>query len=79
MAAGKPILSTFPCAYNPAVMHGAGIDVDASDADVITKRIMELSSASSKEKEVFCRNAILAAEYYSFQNLTEKLLEVLSC
>lgn len=78
MAAGKPILSTFPCAYNPAVMHGAGIDVTVPDAAGIADRIAELARLSVEDEDDYCRNAMLAAEYYSFQNLTEKLVKVLS-
>lgn len=78
MAAGKPILSTFPCAYNPAVMHGAGVDVAVSDAERIAGRIVELSRLSGEARTKYCRAARLAAECYSFKNLTGKLLQVLS-
>ncbi|MBQ5847077.1 MAG: hypothetical protein IIW64_10690, partial [Selenomonadaceae bacterium] len=72
------ILSTFPCAYNPAVMHGAGIDVAVPNAAGIADRIAELARLSDEEKEGYCRNAILAAEHYSFQNLAAELVKVLS-
>ncbi len=32
LAAGKPVLSDFPCPYNPAVTYGAGLDVQHPDA-----------------------------------------------
>ena len=59
-------------------MHGAGIDVAVPDAAGIADRIAELARLPDEERDGYCRNAILAAEHYSFQKLTEKLVEVLS-
>ncbi len=78
MAAGKPILTVFPCKYNPAVQVGAGEDIEAPSAANIAAAI-ERFAAMDREKYLgYCQNARKGAEQYDFKRLTEKLLEIMT-
>ncbi len=76
-AAEKPILCDFPCPYNPAVKMGAGVQVEKPNAENIAEAIENFVSMDEKEIEKYSRCAKVAAEEYSFSNLTEKLLNIL--
>lgn len=78
MAAGKPTLSTFPCPYNPLIMHNVGKDVHIPSPKNIAMSIEYFAKLSRDEYMQYCDNARKAAEIYSFENLTNKLLEVIS-
>jgi len=77
MAAGKPILSDFPCPYNPAVRLKAGEQVLQPDAQAIAAAVTRFAEMSAQERAVYCRNARAGAEEYSFRNLTNKLWNIL--
>lgn len=76
-AAGKPILCDFPCPYNPAVTHGAGIEVSGAQPQQIAETINDLVAASEPERQSCCANARRAAEDYDFKRLTDKLMAVI--
>lgn len=77
LAAGKPILSDFPCPYNPAVRLGAGTEVAEPTAENIAKAFEEFAALPPDRYEKYVKNARLAAEEYDFENLTKKLLAVI--
>ena len=77
LAAGKPILSDFPCPYNPAVQFGAGISADDPSASNIAERIEEITDWTPEKYSGFCVNAKKAASEYDFKNLTQKLINVI--
>ena len=77
LAAGKPVLSDFPCPYNPAVTYGAGLDVQHPDAASVARRVEEMAAMGSEEQDKLSRNALRAAHDYDFKKLTEKLLDVI--
>lgn len=77
LAAGKPILCDFPCPYNPAVTHGAGIEVSGTQPQQIAEAINDLAAASEAERQSCCANARRAAENYDFKHLTDKLIAVI--
>lgn len=76
-AAGKPILCDFPCPYNPAVTHGAGIEVSGAQPQQIAETINDLVAASEPERQSCCANARRAAGDYDFKRLTDKLMAVI--
>lgn len=76
--AGKPILSDFPCKYNPAEQMDAGITVDGADPARIAARVMEMAEMDGETYQRFCRNAAQAAQQYDFKVLTEKLMQVIT-
>ena len=77
-AAGKPVLSDFPCRYNPAVQCGVGIEVEDPTPENIAKGIAEITAMDAAGYETLCRRALQAAEKYDFKNLTQNLLDVIS-
>lgn len=50
LAAGKPVLSDFPCPYNPAVTYGAGLDVQHPDAASVAHRVEEMAAMGPEER-----------------------------
>lgn len=74
LAAGKPILSTFPCKYNPAVTLGAGIAVKNQTPEEIADAISFIKQGDSTE---YCNKAIEAAWKYDYSTLSNELLRIL--
>ncbi len=77
LAAGKPVLSDFPCPYNPAVQLGAGTDVAEPTAENIARAIEEYAAMPETRYRQYMENARRAAEQYDFENLTKQLLAVI--
>lgn len=77
LAAGKPILSDFPCPYNPAVQLGASLYVEDATAENVARAIEGFAAADRQEYDRLCANAVKAAEEYDFKNLTKKLVHVI--
>lgn len=77
LAAGKPILSDFPCGHNPAVVMGASVEVSDPTADNIARAIEAIVAMDGTEYAAYCEKSIAAARVYSFENLTKKLLAVI--
>ena len=77
LAAGKPVLSDFPCPYNPAVQHGAGIGVDTPTPEMVAAAIEQLVQLPEDARQTMCANARKAAENtYDFAVLTKELIQV---
>lgn len=77
LAAGKPVLSDFPCKYNPAVQYGAGMEVAEPTAENIARAIENCAQLSPEEYAQYVEKAKIAANDYDFANLTKKLLAVI--
>lgn len=77
LAAGKPILSDFPCGHNPAVVWGASMSVDDPGAEKIAQAVEAFVSMEPAEYQQYCDNALRAAKEYDFESLTKKLLSVI--
>lgn len=77
LAAGKPVLSDFPCGHNPAVVWDAGTEVNEPSAENIADAIMKFVDMDKKQIKHYSDNALAAAEEYSFGALTKKLLSVI--
>lgn len=77
LAAGKPILSDFPSNHNPAVVHGASMEVKEPSAENIARAIEQFASMDPQEYQKYSENAKLAAQEYSFEALTKKLMRVI--
>lgn len=77
LATGKPVLSDFPCGHNPAVVWDAGTEVNEPSAESIADAIMKFVDMDEKQLKHYSDNALAAAEEYSFEALTKKLLSVI--
>ena len=77
MAARKPILSIFPCKYNPAVQAGAGTDVRDASVESIVDAIRYYVELDHQQYSDYCQNARRGAEKYDFKTLTKNLLKLM--
>ena len=77
LAAGKPVLSDFPCPYNPAVEYGAGTQVEDPTAQTIAREIQRYAAMDAATYGTYAANARRAAEDFDFTRLTQKLNELL--
>lgn len=77
-AAGKPILTDFPCPYNPVIEVNAGCAVENAASGEVAQAIEKMATLEEKNYMNFCSNALHAAEVYDFKNLTRKLIEIIS-
>ena len=77
-AAGKPILTDFPCAYNPVIQSNSGVAVENATAAEVARAIEKMVALEEAEYMKFCSNALKAAETYDFNNLTQKLIDIIS-
>lgn len=77
MAAGKPILTDFPCKYNPSIQCGAGIDVEDSRVEMVAKTIDDMAMMSKEMLDSYAKNARRGAEQYDFPKLTKELLKIM--
>lgn len=76
LAGGKPVLSDFPCPYNPAVDYQAGTQVEKPTAENVAAAVEAFASMPREQYETYCRNARKVAEAYDYSNLTKKLISV---
>ena len=77
LAAGRPVLSDFPCPYNPAVQHGAGIDVAQPSPENIARAVETMAGMDENSRRRYGENARKTAEIYDFRQLTRQLLAIL--
>lgn len=76
-AAGKPILCDFISSYNPAVMMNAGVDIKDASSQSVAQAVNQFAALNRAKYEDYCENARNAAEAYSFEKLTQELLDVI--
>lgn len=77
LAAGKPVLSDFPCKYNPAVQAGAGTDVNKPSPELIAKEIEKYLNMDEESYNKMCVNALASAREYDFKNLSKEFVAIL--
>ena len=77
LAAGKPVLSDFPCGHNPAVVWNAGIEVADPTPENIAQAIDHFVHLDKETYDQYSKNAAAAAKAYSFEELTKKLYAVI--
>ena len=78
MAAGKPILTVFPCKYDPAVQIGAGESVQVPSVENIAAAVVRFAEMDGEIYAQYCQNARKGATQYDFKRLTENLLEIMT-
>ena len=78
MAAGKPILVDYCCKYNPVVQCSAGVEIANPTAESIARKIEDFAMMNEETYNQYCKNARKGAEQYDFENLTKKLLKIMT-
>lgn len=76
-AAGKPVLSDFPCPYNPAILYHVSDELTDLSPAGVAGEIDRMASLSSDVLAAYGQRARTAAEAYEFNVLTKKLLDVI--
>ena len=74
-AAGKPVLMCLRAKYNPAERFSCGLICGSPDG--LDRLLEKIPSLSGEEYASLCRGAEKAAGEYNFENLTQKLLDVI--
>lgn len=77
LAAEKPVLIDFLCAYNPVLQCGAGICVKEPIPEQIAQAVDNFTTIGEKQYQAFCDCARAGAQQYDFRSLTQKLLTVI--
>lgn len=78
LAAGKMILTDFPCNYNPVTVCGGGVEISNPTDEGIARMIDEIAQMDRKLYSQYCQSARKGAEQYDFKNLTKKLLTIMT-
>lgn len=76
-ASGKPTISDCKFGYDLIEKYNCGIVVDNANAQQLAEKIVEISKLSKEDYDVYCENAMKAANDYDFKILTQKLLDLL--
>lgn len=78
MAAGKPVLTDFPCNYNPLVAYDAGVEVSNPTVERIAHTIEEFANLDAEVYSRYCMNSRRGAEQFDFKNLTKKIIQIMT-
>ncbi|MBS4025547.1 MAG: glycosyltransferase family 4 protein [Clostridia bacterium] len=76
-ASGNPTLFTFKVGYSLVSKYNAGIELDDSSANNIAKSILYFKNLNQIDYDEYTKNARRVAEDYSFNNLTNSLIDIL--
>ena len=77
MASGKPIISTVKMGYCILTRYNCGFSTERNDADALADTILKVKNLPREEYERMARNASAGAKDFDFQQLTQKLIEVI--
>lgn len=77
MASGKPTLSNIECGYDILEKYNCGITVKGGSAEALAEGILKFYNMPKEEYNVYCKNALKAAQDFDFKILTDKLEKVI--
>ena len=78
LAAGKPILQTFNANYSIVSQNRVGVEVANNDPKEIAEAIRKFIDMNELEYLKFCENAILLSNDYSYEKLTNELIDIIN-
>lgn len=76
-ASGKPTLSNIECGYDMLQEYNCGITVKGGSAEALAEGILKFYSMSKEEYNLYCQNALIAAQDFDFKVLTDKLESII--
>lgn len=76
-ASGKPIISNVECGYDVLEEYDCGITVKSEDSAALAEGILKFYNMPKEEYNIYCQNALKAAEDFDFKVLTDKLEEII--
>ncbi len=77
MASGKPTLSNIECGYDILEEYKCGITVQGGSPEALAEGILNFYNMPEEEYDIYCNNALKAAEDFDFKVLTDKLEKVI--
>ena len=77
LAAGKPILTDFPCKYNPVAECMAGVEVSDAAPQNIAVEIERFAALDKAQYVQYCKNARKGAKKYDAKTLTQEVLTIM--
>jgi len=76
-ASGKPTLSNVECGYDILRKYNCGITVKGGSAEALAEGILKFYHMSKEEYDIYCRNALRAAQDFDYKVLSNKLEKVI--
>jgi len=76
-ASGKPTLSNIECGYDMLQEYNCGITVQGGSAEALADGILKFYNMPKEEYDIYCENALKAAQDFDFKVLTDMLEKVL--
>lgn len=76
LASGVPILSNIQCNYDILEKYNCGITVNNGSIEKLVEGLIEFYNMPSDKYEIYCENALRAANDYDFNNLTDQLEKI---
>ncbi len=76
-ASGKPTISNVECGHDLLEKYGAGYTVKPIDPKYLAEGILDFYNMSADKYNEYSRNALIAAEDFDFDKLTDRLEEIL--
>ncbi len=74
---GRPTLSNIECGYDLLEEYNCGITVEGGLSEALVEGILKFYNMPKEEYQIYCRNALKAAEDFDFEILTDKLEKVM--
>lgn len=76
-ASGKPTLSNIECGYDMLEKYNCGMTVQSGSTEALIEGILKFYNMSKEEYNIYCNNALKAAQDFDFKALTDKLEKVI--
>lgn len=76
-ASGHPIVSNVECGYDMLEEYNCGFTVKGGSAEALAEGILKFYNMPKEEYDVYCQNALKAAQDFDFKVLTDKLEKVI--
>lgn len=78
LAAGKPILLTYPEGHSVVKQYGCGIEAPRQEPQAIADAISAFCELSETDYEKYCRNTYDCARLFDYGELTRQLINVIN-
>ena len=76
-ASGKPTLSNIECGYDMLEKYNCGITVKGGSAEALVEGILKFYYMPKEKYNIYCNNALRAAQDFDFKILTDKLEKII--
>ena len=78
LAAGKPILLTYPEGHSVVKQYGCGVEAPRQEAQAIADAISAFCELDEADYEKYCRNTADCARMFDYGELTRQLINVIN-